>query len=323
MAGWSEGHLPEDGGQGSAGLNGARKASGSLTLLQRTYKLCRESFEEYFPLLVGASIVACAVCYGLEGFRESLWRRAIERGIFAPQPNYARLYMFRWFLWCSEVAAGWMVATFTFAWVAVKVLVINSEASSPKLTASQAFRFTMTRINELTGVAVLGAVSTILFYSFLVPLSLRSLLMLLSAGHFDDKAFSLVYGVARGLVLAAFAVFIASMAPVIPCVIDDPRTFLRDAISVAMKSTAPRLLFIALWLGITAAGAGLVYMLARDPLQVACMGARIAPAGCSFLFILLAAVVITLLAGPVFIYFSLLFVESRSKEQVSRAALTH
>jgi hypothetical protein len=322
MAGWSEGHLQEDGDQGSLRSNGARKALASLTLLQRSYKLCRESFEEYFPLVVGASIVACAICYGLEGLRESLWRRAIEHGMFGPRPNYARLYMFRWFLWCSEVFVGWILATFTFAWVAVKVLAIKSEASNLNLPASQAFRSTMARINELTGVAVLGAVSTILFCSFLLPLSLRSLYMLFSQGQLHE-AFFLTYTVARDLILAVFALFLAAMAPAIPSVIDDPSTFPRDAISLAIRSTAARLLFLSLWLGATAGCGGLIYMLARDALRVTCMEGRITPPGCYFLSIFVAAVIIAVSATPAFIYFSLLFADARSKEQVSRAAVAH
>lgn len=115
----------------------------------------------------------------------------------------------------------------------------------------------------------------------------------------------------------------AAMAPAIPSVIDDPRTFPRDAISLATRSTAARLLFLSLWLGATAATGGLVYMLARDALQAACMEERISPAGCSFLSIFVTAVIIAVSATPAFIYFSLLFVDARSKEQVSGAAVAH
>jgi hypothetical protein len=315
----SEGDLQENGGQSSLGMNTGQE--GPVSLARRTYKLYRERFEEYFPFLLGVTVVGCVLCVALDHASTTLKGVALPQNVFDQPPPffYLRRRLLGWLFGCSEILVGWVVMTLAFACIAAKVL--GNAKGMQKVPVSQAFRSAMSRSSLLALAAFLGALATILFWSFVLPFLLRPLALLLILGHLGYDIYLISNFLARGLILVIFGTLLARMATAIPGVLDEPSRSLRDTLSSCLRYTKGHQLFMTLGLGASAACGFLVYFVAGSVLEAACSRGDFSLTACSWFLALLAALIIALLAGPAFIYLSLLYLEGSATERASLAAL--
>jgi hypothetical protein len=316
MEGWNQGSVQEDSGESKVSIR--QRSDEPLRageLIQQTYRRCRERFEEYFPLIVGASIVGYAACYGLEYIKGSIRPEIAPHSVFDTHPAYATYlpwWLKVWLLRCLQVLAVWIVATLTFASVALKVLGETRAPAGERVRATDALRSAATHhLRGIVRVVLLGTVSTVFYYNFLASWLVRPIDgLLISLGQFDLARSSM--GLARGLVLVVFGLLVSATAPAIPSLMDDSERTLRNAVDIGLKSTAGHRGILCLWLGTCAAVGALVYFMGTSVLESACRGGEIPPAACPLLPAVFYVVLTAVLAGPPLIWFSLLYASLHS-----------
>lgn len=305
MAGWSASGVQKDPGEYGSSLR--PKLPPSLTGLQlakQTYTLCRERFEEFLPLILGAAILGYGVCRGLEYLNHPV-RPEVGHSVFDPPSIHLPPIFLQRLLRCLEVLAAWGVITLTFASVAVKILYEVKGVGEQKLAASAAVRLALTQnLRGLAGVTLLGAASTMFCSASLTPVLVRPLLGLLISLH-QFENYSPVVAVARGVVFIIFGIPLTMIAPAIAGLMDKPGKKLREAVEDGMKSTQGRRGFLFGWLGSTTALGALVYYVTTDILHDACLHGDIQAAACPLFTPFLAVILLTVVAGPALIWFSL------------------
>lgn len=318
MAEWNQGGLPQNAGTSSEGLSAACGLL-RVRLRQRTFQLYRESFDQYFPLVLGIGILAALACFGLEQLDAFLIPKSPHQRSVFDQGFYVPEGLIEWLVRCAEMVVIWAAITLALGCVSIKV---GGAENGERIASSQAFRSTIQQAGKLAIAAFLGAAATTLFFQFLVPLLMRPVPFALFYLGVRYSTYVVASALLRAVLIVVFVALLSWMAPAIPNLIANPNRSLLDALRNSLESTRCRQVFLSLWVCVSALSGGCVYGMALLLLEDVCARRSMLPSVCCGFQILIAAVIISLLAAPGFICFSLTYFDTNIRERVVPAAAT-
>ena len=276
-------------------------------LLARSFRLYRERFDEYFPLVIGASVLAYTVYFTLAYLNHSVFEEPARIVFFGRR--FVPLL-----LWELEVVVAWLAGAFAFACVSAKVL----NTGDKRMSLAQAMESVKPSVGRIVRAGLYGALSTIVFYVLVMPVLLRPLPFILFAIPGPYINIRLAFSIVRGSILLLFSTLLAKMALAIPELVDNKgRTSLREAVGNSLRHTAGHELFLALWLGAAATISAGVYTVSQYFIRDFCLRGTIDQQACSWLQALSMVVILALVATPTFICFSLFHSEAKRWNRVS------
>lgn len=268
----------------------------------QTLRRFRAEFQVYFPPALLASAVAYLFIYLFQSIQEKLvipisYRSAMEPEHFAvPRVLYA---LGRFSIWSVQWWIVWSVFIFMLASVALRMR-RETLSSGATMGIGEACRLVCKhRLGALIGVSGLGGAATALFTTFLLPLLLRPLpLLLFQLGLY--RYYSSAYDWATAALTLLFAALLAKMALAVPELVDDQNISIGQSVRNSIKATAGWEVFFFLEFGILGLVGGTLYLAGRELLKGSWKNGQLTLTGYELMLaaftILLAGLALVLLA---------------------------
>lgn len=305
MAGWSESDLQEVGGQGSLGVSApqANRPTWS-SLLARTYSLYQRQFRTFFLISLPPAVLAY-VCQ----FIQRLVIRGIRQQGWLPDSHLPGFWLTAMMVALFEEPIYWVISGFFLAGISTNVL--SPSADSQALIAD-AFSKARERFGAIAAVSLPICVAFVLSRS-LVDFALTAILLRISQYYsIVNVSFALI---SYALMLLFLGGLFSRVGLAIPALMDDPKVSVADALRVSLRRTENWELFFILFLAKSATLGYAAYWLVNLGLanlwDLGRLTPEIYPWVQSLLYICIAAV----LESPLFIAFSLLYRDSKTRRE--------
>ena len=300
MAGWSEGHLQEDGGQGNLSVNtGQATRLAWSSLLARTYSVYQKQFRTFFLTSLPPAFLAY-ICrffqrFVIHGIRQQGW---------LPARHTSGYWMTFIVVALLEGAIYWVISGFFLAAIASNVLFTAAEGR-PLIT--DAFSKARERLVAVVAVALLIWAAFVLSRG----LTLFALFALLERLQLAQN-YTLVTA-AFGLVLLLLGGLFSRLGLAIPILIDDPKASVSEALRRSMRQSENWEPFFILFLAKCAVLGYAAYWLVNLGLINLSDRGMLRPEAYPWVQSLLYICIAAMLESPLFIAFTVLYNDSKTR----------
>jgi hypothetical protein len=301
MAGWTEDKLPQAPRTQNIGLSEPSQPTLTASaLLRQTYSLYSERFKTLFLIALPPAILAY-FC----GFIQRVVIGAMQTNGWISSRSFPTLWMVLTAVALLEGAIYWIASGFFFAGIATNVL--QKDENLPAIY--DAFRVARTRLAAL----VIASLATWgIFVVARTVLGFAVVTLIERLGLFNR---TMVLGSAILIVLVLISGLVSRLGLAIPILIDNPNASASQALRESLRITEGWETFFMLFLIKAGAVGYAAYWLVNQALfrlyERGMPREEVRPWLASVLYICLAA----MLESPLFISFSLLYENSKGKEQ--------
>jgi hypothetical protein len=291
----------------------------------QTLRRFRTEFQIYFPpaLLVCAAAYLCIYLLGL--MQDQLVVPSSYESIMEPTRSAAPRFLY---VLARELASAiqWLVVWLAFAFMLAAVaLRMLGERQSPDemIRMGEAFQLVLSRrLSVLIGASALGALASIVFNLFLLPLLLRVLpLILFQLNSF--RYYLTVYVWAAAVLRLVFAALLVKMTLAIPELVDDQNVSLVQSIRNSVAITTGWETFFFLEFGVFGVIGGAFYFSGKNLLEASWKHGQLTFTGYELTLAAFTIVLVSIMLALFSIAHSLLYISLRYGAAPLRAEAAH